>query len=139
MGLIPGSGRFPGVGNGNLLQYSCLQDSMDKGAWWATAHGSQRVGHDWMSTHTHSWYTTLCKFKVYNVLIWHSYLLMYTILKSSYLSQLSYYYKSLSSHLYITTNNKSFISAFQFSWLYFPCLRQRSTILKKLLEADFLD
>ena len=46
VGLIPGSGRFPGVGNGNLLQYSCLQDSMDKGAWWATAHGSQRVGHD---------------------------------------------------------------------------------------------
>ena len=46
VGLIPGSGRFPGVGNGNLLQYSCLEDSMDKGSWWATAHGSQRFGHD---------------------------------------------------------------------------------------------
>ena len=32
MSLIPGSGRSPGVGNGNLLQYSCLQNSMDKGA-----------------------------------------------------------------------------------------------------------
>ena len=35
-GSIPGSGRSPGVGNGNLLQYSCLKNSMDRGAWWAT-------------------------------------------------------------------------------------------------------
>ena len=39
MGLIPGSGIFPGEGNGNLLQYSCLKNSMDRGAWWATVHG----------------------------------------------------------------------------------------------------
>ena len=38
MGSIPGSGRSPGVGNGNLLQYSCLESSMDRGAWWATVH-----------------------------------------------------------------------------------------------------
>ena len=38
-GSIPGSGRSPGVGNGNSLQYSCLENSMDRGAWWATAHG----------------------------------------------------------------------------------------------------
>ena len=37
-GLIPGSGRSPGEGNGNPLQYSCLENSMDKGAWQATAH-----------------------------------------------------------------------------------------------------
>ena len=37
---IPG----PGEGNGNPLQYSCLENSMDRGAWWATVHGSQRVG-----------------------------------------------------------------------------------------------
>ena len=36
---FPGSGRSPGVGNGNLLQYSCLENSMGKGAWWATVHG----------------------------------------------------------------------------------------------------
>ena len=36
MGLIPGSGRSPGEGNGNPLQYSCLENSMDRGAWWAT-------------------------------------------------------------------------------------------------------
>jgi len=38
-GLIPGSGRSPGGGNGNPLQYSCLENSMDRGAWWATVHG----------------------------------------------------------------------------------------------------
>ena len=35
LGLIPGSGRFPGEGNGNPLQYSCLEDPTDRGAWWA--------------------------------------------------------------------------------------------------------
>ena len=37
--LIPGSGRSPGVGNGNSLQYSCLENSMDKAAWWVTVLG----------------------------------------------------------------------------------------------------
>ena len=37
--LIPGSERFPGGGNGNPLQYSCLGNPMDRGAWWATVHG----------------------------------------------------------------------------------------------------
>ena len=38
-GLIPGSGRSPGEGNGNQIQYSCLQNHMDRGAWRATVHG----------------------------------------------------------------------------------------------------
>ena len=38
-GVIPGSGKSPGAGNGNLLQYSCLENSMDRGAWRATVHG----------------------------------------------------------------------------------------------------
>ena len=38
-GLISGSARFPGEGNGNPLQYSCLENSMDGEAWWATVHG----------------------------------------------------------------------------------------------------
>ena len=46
LGSIPGSGRSPGEGNGNPLQYSCLENPMDGGTWWATVHGSQRVGHD---------------------------------------------------------------------------------------------
>ena len=41
LGSTPGSGRFPGEGNGNPLQYSCLENPMDRGAWWATVHGSQ--------------------------------------------------------------------------------------------------
>ena len=36
---IPGSGRSPGEGNGNPLQYSCLENPMDRGAWWATVLG----------------------------------------------------------------------------------------------------
>ena len=39
LGSIPGSGRFPGEGNSNLLQYSCLENPMGGGAWWATVHG----------------------------------------------------------------------------------------------------
>ena len=38
-GSIPGSGRSPGVGHGNPLQYSCLENPMDRGACWATVHG----------------------------------------------------------------------------------------------------
>ena len=39
IGSIPGSGRSPGVGNGNPLQYSCLENSMDRGTWWSIDHG----------------------------------------------------------------------------------------------------
>ena len=39
LGSIPGSGRSPGGGNGNPLQYSCLENSMDRGSWQATVHG----------------------------------------------------------------------------------------------------
>ena len=39
VGSNPGSGRSPGEGNGNPLQYSCLENPMDRGAWWATVHG----------------------------------------------------------------------------------------------------
>ena len=43
LGSIPGSRRFPGEQNGNPLQYSCTENPMDRGAFWATL---QRVGHD---------------------------------------------------------------------------------------------
>ena len=48
LGSIPGSGRSPRVGNGNPLQYPCLENSMDKGAWWTIVHGiaeSDRAEH----------------------------------------------------------------------------------------------
>ena len=46
LGSISGLGRSSGEGNGNPLQYSCLENPMAGGAWWAIVHGSQRVGHD---------------------------------------------------------------------------------------------
>ena len=52
-GLIPGSGRSPGIGNGNPLQYSCLGNPMERGAWQATVH---RVAKSWTcqaTEHTH--------------------------------------------------------------------------------------
>ena len=45
-GLITGLGKFPGEGNGNPLQYYCLENPMDRGDWWATVHGVARVEHD---------------------------------------------------------------------------------------------
>ena len=46
LGLIPGSGRSPGEENGNPLQYFCLDNPMDKGAWGLQSIGWQRVRHD---------------------------------------------------------------------------------------------
>ena len=50
LGSIPGSGRSPGEGNGNPLQYSCLEKSMDRGAWQATVHGFAK-SQTWLSMH----------------------------------------------------------------------------------------
>ena len=97
-GLIPGSGRSPGEGNGNPFQYSCLENPMDRGAWQASVHG-HRVGHNWeinqltlLLSHTHiyifythtyiyllvllryNWHTALCKCKVYSIEIWLTYI-----------------------------------------------------------------
>ena len=54
--LIPGLGRSPGGGNGNPLQYSCLENPMDRGAWWATVHwtAKSRTQHTHRQTHTHT-------------------------------------------------------------------------------------
>ena len=41
-GSIPRLGRFPGEGNGNQFQFSCLENSMDGGAWWTTVHGATK-------------------------------------------------------------------------------------------------
>ena len=52
MGSIPVLGRHTGGGNDNPLHYSCLENSMDRGAWWATVHGGhKRVGQDWVTEH----------------------------------------------------------------------------------------
>ena len=53
-GLIPGSGRPPGVGNGNPLQCSCLENPLDRGSWWATVHGVRELDiTEPLRTHTH--------------------------------------------------------------------------------------
>ena len=56
MGSIPGSGRPPGGGNGNPFQYSCLENPMDREAWWATVHRvtQSRPGLKLISTHARS-------------------------------------------------------------------------------------
>ena len=60
VGSILGSGRSPGVGNGNLLQYSCLENSMDRGACWATVLWGRKesdmtvCAHVHIHTHTHT-------------------------------------------------------------------------------------
>ena len=53
-GLIPGLGRSPAEGNGNPLQYSCLENPVDEGAWWAAIHGITESDTTELLTHTHT-------------------------------------------------------------------------------------
>ena len=59
VGSIPGSGRSPRVGNGNSLQYSCLEDSLDRGGWQTMVHGITKCQtwlSDWPCTHMQRWW-----------------------------------------------------------------------------------
>ena len=55
VGLIPVLGRSPGVGNGNPLQCSCLENSMDRGTWWATGHGVAKSQTCWAHITIYQW------------------------------------------------------------------------------------
>ena len=56
VGSVPGSGRSPAEGNSNPLQYSCLGNPMDRGAWWATVHVVEEssITEGLTETHTHT-------------------------------------------------------------------------------------
>ena len=64
MGLIPESGRSSGGGHGSPLQCFCLENPMNRGAWWATVQGLQRVGHNLSNkcTHSHIHMVSLCPY-----------------------------------------------------------------------------
>ena len=75
-GLTPGSGRSSGEGIGYTLQYSCLENSMDRGAWWATVHGVAKSWRwlKWLSTHVPKLLcgSLMCSFlKLNNNISWH--------------------------------------------------------------------
>ena len=63
LGSIPGSGRSPGEGNGNPLQYSCLENPMDWGAWWATIHGVAK-SRTWLSNFTFTFFHVCIGFNI---------------------------------------------------------------------------
>ena len=71
---VPGSGRSPGGGHGSPLQDSCLENPMDRGAWWATVYGVTKSW-TWLSTHTHtstplSWLPLAPKIKSHFLTLW---------------------------------------------------------------------
>ena len=68
MGLIPGSGRSPGGGHGNLFQYSCLENPMDRGAWWARVHRVTKSQTQLKRLSTNLSYVNLhCIYILYNI------------------------------------------------------------------------
>ena len=85
--LIPGSGRSPGGGNGNPLQYSCLGNTMDRGDWWTTVHGVPK-SHKWLSNKLTTWRVLLhdpadsCKYHT-NLPQWVSYFEGYHVPRSN--------------------------------------------------------
>ena len=68
VGLIPGLGRSPGIGNGNPLWYSCLENPMNREAWWATAHG---ITKNQTQVSTHALFIPSCLVDFYRSLHWH--------------------------------------------------------------------
>ena len=70
LGSIPGRGRYPGEGNGNPLQYFCLEYPIDRGAWWATVHGVAK-SRTWLSTLSLSVSLPIVKcIYIYIIIVW---------------------------------------------------------------------
>ena len=76
-GSIPGSERLSGEGNSYPLQYSCLENSKDTGAWQATIHGVQRARHDWATNTLGSFLRELAYKLQFHVFLFHAYCLLF--------------------------------------------------------------
>ena len=88
-GSIPGSGRFPGGKHGNPRQYSCLENSMDRGSWWATVHGVAKSWTQlkWLSMHCAifhwcSYHIFLIHSSITGHLCWEAWFLIQMLLKN---------------------------------------------------------
>ena len=64
-----GAERSPGGGHGNPLQYSCLENAMDRGAWWATVHRFPESQKTEATERTHAYYKVLCNFSFDNIMM----------------------------------------------------------------------
>ena len=106
LGSIPVLGRFSGAGNGNPLQYSCLENPMDRGAWWATVHGLAKSWTQlkWLSTSTLN--TPFCSFLFFFTLLFFLWIILYQYIKNLFILYL----------LYSILFKKFFF--FFFAWLY---------------------
>ena len=82
--LISGLGRSPGVGNGNPLQYSCMGNSLDRGAWWATVYGVTKK-QIWLSMHTCTYVNVTLS------VLWFLFIIIMGILFASLLCSISYF------------------------------------------------
>ena len=98
-GLIPESGRFPGEGNDNPLQYSCLENSMDREAWWSTIHG---ITKSWTHPPDSSMLSQMLEFPSLD---------RWIILHCTYISYFLHSLSSLSFIPHIQSLNRSY-------WLY---------------------
>ena len=90
LGSVPVLGRFSGAGNGNPLQYSCLENPMDRGAWWATVHGLAKSWTQlkWLSTSTLN--TPFCSFLFFFTLLFFLWIILYQYIKNLFILYLLY-------------------------------------------------
>ena len=136
--LVPGSGRSPGEGNGNPLQFSSLENPMNRGVWQATSMGSQKVRQSWAHTHM----TCLIQYKRLTICYQFSCLffcanLLYTLLLHVINSIPHYYYAKQLSIFYWYLNNNKILKIYLCSYyLHYPsfiCAGQYSVVIFSVL------
>ena len=95
LGLDPELGRYPGIWNGNLLHYSYLENTMGRGAWWATVHTVTKSW-TWRSTHVHNHLSIISSANIFS----HSIACLFILFMVSFTVQMLL----ISSHLFIFFN-----------------------------------